>query len=176
MVEAKLHRHCSILLIGVQAVSCTPFLLLISGRYNNKNKKMNKLKKIIVEIDGKETEYSSLSECAKALGVPPATIYGCASYGYKCKGYNVRYADGTRRIRKRKKAKATPKATAQIAENPQFAENPQGEANPQFAVKPKATAEDVNKLIAEWYTTEWKEYVSSDALVSLVEYIKEHWD
>ena len=125
---------------------------------------MNKLKKIIVEIDGKETEYSSLSECAKALGVPPATIYGCASFGYKCKGYNVRYADGTRRTRKRKKAKATPKATSQIAENPQ------GEA------KPKATSEDVTKLIAEWYTREWKEYVSSDALVSLVEYIKGHWN
>ena len=126
---------------------------------------MNKLKKIIVEIDGKETEYSSLSECAKALGVPPATIYGCASYGYQCKGYNVRYADGTRRIRKRKKTKEKPKATA----TPQFAENPQCEA------KPKATAEDVNRLIARWYTKKWKSYVSSDALVSLVEYIKEHW-
>ena len=125
------------------------------------------MKKIIVEIDGKETEYDSLSSCAKALGVPPATIYGCASYGYKCKGYNVRYADGTRRTRKRKKAKATPKATSQ------FAENPQVEATPQST--PQATAEDVNKLIAKWYTTEWKEYVSSDALVSLVEYIKTNW-
>lgn len=124
---------------------------------------MNRLKKIIIEIDGKETEYYSLSECAKALGVPPATIYGCASFGYKCKGYNVRYADGTRRERKRKKAKATPKATLQIAENPQ------GEATP------KATAEDVNKLIAKWYTEEWKEYVSSDALVSLIQYIKANW-
>ena len=119
---------------------------------------MNKLKKIIVEIDGKETEYSSLTECAKALGVPPATIYGCASFGYKCKGYNVRYADGTRRIRKRKKAKATPKA------------KPQCEANPQV------TAEDVTKMIAEWYTKEWKEYISSDALVSLIEYIKANWE
>ena len=121
------------------------------------------MKKIIVEIDGKETEYSSLSECAKALGVPPATIYGCASFGYRCHGYNVRYADGTRRTRKRKKAKATPKATSQIAENPQ------GE------VKPQITAEDVNKLIARWYTTEWKKYISSDALVSLIEYIKDNW-
>lgn len=124
---------------------------------------MNKLKKVIVEIDGKETTYDSLSECAKALGVPPATIYGCASYGYKCKGYNVRYADGTRRIRKRKKAKATPKETSQIAENPQ------GEA------KPQATAEDVNKMIADWYTKEWKSYISSDALVSLIQYIKDNW-
>ena len=127
---------------------------------------MNKLKKIIVEIDGTETEYDSLSECAKALGVPPATIYGCASYGYKCKGYNVRYADGTRRIRKRKKAKEKPKAT----------ETPQGEATQQVVAKPQATAEDVNKMIAEWYTKEWREYISSDALVSLVEYIKEHWN
>ena len=124
---------------------------------------MNKLKKIIVEIDGKETEYDSLSECAKALGVPPATVYGCASYGYKCHGYNVRYADGTRRIRKRKKA-TKPKAT----------ETQQGEATQQVVAKPQA--EDVNKMIAEWYTKEWKEYISSDALVSLVEYIKGHWN
>ena len=121
---------------------------------------MNKLKKIIVEIDGRETEYDSLSECAKALGVPPATIYGCASYGYKCHGYNVRYADGTRRIRKR----ATPKATA----------TQQVEATQQAT--PQVTAEDVNILIARWYTKEWKEYISSDALVSLIEYIKEHWN
>ena len=114
---------------------------------------MNRLKKIIVEIDGKETEYGSLSECAKALGVSPATIYGCASYGYKCHGYKVRYADGMRRVRKRKETNK-PKATA----------------------TPQATAEDVTKLIAEWYTKEWKEYISSDALVSLVEYIKEHWN
>ena len=114
---------------------------------------MNKLKKVIVEIDGNETEYNSLSECAKALGVPPATIYGCASYGYKCKGYNVRYADGTRRERKRKKETNKPRVVA----------------------TPQVTAEDVNKMIAEWYTKEWKEYVSSDALVSLVEYIKDNW-
>ena len=131
---------------------------------------MNRLKKIIVEIDGKETEYGSLSECAKALGVPPATIYGCASYGYKCKGYNVRYADGTRRVRKRAKPKAKATATSQIAETPQIAAEPQVEA------KPQATAEDVNKMIAEWYTKEWREYISSDALVSLVEYIKGHWN
>ena len=116
---------------------------------------MNKLRKVIVEIDGKETEYSSLSECAKALGVPPATIYGCASFGYKCKGvYNVRYADGTRRIRKR--GKATIK--------------------PQVVATSKVAVEDVTKLIARWYTKEWKEYISSDALVSLVEYIKTNWE
>lgn len=124
---------------------------------------MNRLKKIIVEIDGKEITYNSLSECAKALGVPPATIYGCASFGYKCKGHVVRYADGTRRIRKRKKAKATPKETQQST------------ATPQVVAKPQATAEDVNRLIARWYTKKWKSYVSSDALVSLVEYIKTNW-
>ena len=118
---------------------------------------MSKLKKVIVEIDGRETEYDSLLECAKALGVHPATVYECASYGYKCKGYNVCYADGTRRTRKRKKAKEKPKATG----------------TPQAT--PKATAEDVNKLIARWYIKEWKEYVSSDALVSLIEYIKANW-
>ena len=115
---------------------------------------MNRLKKIIVEIDGKETEYSSLSECAKALGVPPATIYECASYGYKCKGYNVRYADGTRRIRKRGKATIKPQATETS----------------------KVAVEDVTKLIARWYMKEWREYISSDALVSLVEYIKTNWE
>lgn len=117
------------------------------------------MKKIIVEIDGKETEYSSLSECAKALGVSVAAVSQCASSGWLCRGYVVRYADGTRRTRKRKKA--TIKKQVEV--------NPQGEA------KPKATAEDVTKLIAEWYTREWKEYVSSDALVSLVEYIKTNW-
>lgn len=115
---------------------------------------MNRLKKIIVEIDGKETEYGSLSECAKALGVPPATIYECASYGYKCKGYNVRYADGTRRIRKRGKATIKPQATETS----------------------KVAVEDVTKLIARWYMKEWREYISSDALVSLVEYIKTNWE
>ena len=121
---------------------------------------MNKLKKIIVEIDGQETEYDSLSECAKALGVSAAAVSQCASYGGLCRGYVVRYADGTRRIRKRKKATI----------------KKQVEANPRVEATPKATAEDVTKLIAEWYTKKWKEYISSDALVSLIEYIKEHWN
>ena len=112
---------------------------------------MNKLRKIIVEIDGQETEYNSLSECAKALGVSVAAVSQCASSGWLCKGYVVRYADGTRRIRKRKKATIKKQAT------------------------PKATAEDVNKLIARWYTKEWKEYISSEALVSLIQYIKTNW-
>lgn len=111
------------------------------------------IKKVIVEIDGKETEYSSLSECAKALGVSVAAVSICASSGWLCKGHMVRYADGTRRERKRKKETNKPKATA----------------------TPKATAEDVNNLIASWYTEKWKEYVSSDALVSLIQYIKDNW-
>ena len=111
------------------------------------------MKKIIVEIDGQETEYDSLSDCAKALGVSVAAVSQCASSGWQCKGYVVRYADGTRRIRKRKKATIKQQATT----------------------TPKATAEDVTKLIARWYTKEWQEYVSSDALVSLIQYIKTNW-
>ena len=111
------------------------------------------MRKIIVEIDGKETEYDSLSECAKALGVSVAAVSQCASSGRQCRGYVVRYADGTRRIRKREKATI----------------------KKQVEAKPR-TAEDVNKLIARWYTKKWKEYISSDALVSLIEYIKEHWN
>ena len=113
---------------------------------------MNKLRKIIVEIDGKETEYNSISECAKALGVSVAAVSQCASSGWLCRGYVVRYADGTRRTMKRKKT-----------------------SKPQVEAKQKATAEDVTKLIAEWYTKKWKEYISSDALVSLIQYIKTNW-
>ena len=110
------------------------------------------MKKIIVEIDGQETEYDSLSECANAIGVSVAAVSQCASYGWLCRGYVVRYADGTRRTRKRKKTN-----------------------EPQVEAKPQSTAEDVTKLIARWYTKEWKEYISSDALVSLIEYIKTNW-
>ena len=119
---------------------------------------MNKLRKVIVEIDGKETEYCSLSECAKALGVSAAAVSQCASSGWLCKGYVVRYADGTRRTMKRKKATIKKQST----------ETQQ--------TTPKSTAEDVTKLISEWYTKKWKEYISSDALVSLIQYIKEHWN
>jgi hypothetical protein len=107
------------------------------------------MKKVIVEIDGRETEYNSLSECAKALGVPVATVYNCASYGYECKGHVVRYADGTRRVRHR--GKTTTTNTSQV------------------------TAEDVVKMITKWYIKEWKEYISSDALVSMYQYIKDNW-
>ena len=100
-----------------------------------------------MEIDGREVVYSSLSACAKALGVSVATVHDCASYGYRCKGLNVRYADGTRRVRIR-----------------------------DDEVKVRDTEADrVANLIARWYTREWKgEYVSSEALVSLVRYLRDN--
>ena len=131
---------------------------------------MNKLKRIIVEIDGKETEYSSLSECAKALGVSAAAVSECASSGWLCKGHVVRYADGTTHHVKKEKTTTRTRHT-----DKKSTATPQVEAKPQVAATPKATAEDVNKLIAEWYTKEWMEYVSSDALVSLIQYIKDNW-
>ena len=105
------------------------------------------MKKVIVEIDGREVVYSSLSACAKALGVSVATVHDCASYGYRCKGLNVRYADGTRRVRIR-----------------------------DDEVKVRDTEADrVANLIARWYTKEWKgEYVSSEALVSLVRFLRDN--
>ena len=133
---------------------------------------MNKLKKIIVEIDGKEMEYCSLTECAKALGVSVAAVSACASSGWLCRGHVVRYADGTRLTRKRAKPKAKPKPK----EKPQVEAKPQVAATPQVESKPQATAEDVNKMIARWYTKEWREYISSDALVSLIQYIKDNWN
>lgn len=105
------------------------------------------MKKVIVEIDGREVVYSSLSACAKALGVSVATVHDCASYGYRCKGLNVRYADGTRRVRNR-----------------------------DDEVKVRDTEADrVANLIARWYIREWKgEYVSSEALASLVKYLRDN--
>ena len=119
---------------------------------------MNKLKKVIVEIDGKETEYNSLSECAKALGVSVAAVSVCASSGWLCKDHVVRYADGTTHHVKKEKTTTRTRHT-----------------DKKSTATPKATAEDVNKMIADWYTKEWKEYVSSDALVSLMQYIKDNW-
>ena len=105
------------------------------------------MKKVIVEIDGREVEYSTITACAKALGVSVATVHDCASYGYRCKGLAVRYADGTRRVRPRGR-----KATGTGSE-----------------------ADHVANLIARWYTKEWKgEYVSSEALVSLVKYLRDN--
>ena len=106
------------------------------------------MKKVIIEIDGREQEYNTLTEGAKVLGVSVATISQCAACGYKCKGHNVRYSDGTRRARKR--------STTEVAT--------------------KTTVNDVVKMIARWYTKKWKEYISSDALVSLTQYIKKHWN
>ena len=105
------------------------------------------MKKVIVEIDGREVVYSSLSACAKVLGVSVATVHDCASYGYRCRGLNVRYADGTRRVRIR-----------------------------DDEVKVRDTEADrVANLIARWYTKEWKgEYVSSEALVSLVKFLRDN--
>ena len=104
------------------------------------------MKKVIVEIDGREVEYSTLSACAKALGVSVATVHDCASYGYKCKGLNVRYADGTRRVRIRDDNKVKVKSTV---------------------------ADNVANLIARWYIREWKgEYVSSEALASLIKFLR----
>ena len=122
------------------------------------------MKKVIIEIDGREQEYNTLTEGAKALGVTVATLSQCAACGYLCKGHNVRYADGTKRPRKRSTAKATTadgtrqwrkSCTAEVAHK---------------------TADDVVKMIAHWYTEEWGEYVSSVALISLTNYIKEHWN
>ena len=105
------------------------------------------MKKVIVEIDGREVVYSSLSACAKALGVSVATVHDCASYGYRCKGVPVRYADGTRRVRNR-----------------------------DDEVKVRDTEADrVANLIARWYIREWRgEYVSSEALASLVKYLRDN--
>ena len=105
------------------------------------------MKKVIVEIDGREVEYSTITACAKALGVSVATVHDCASYGYRCRGLAVRYADGTRRVRQRGR-----KATGTGSE-----------------------ADRVANLIARWYTKEWKgEYVSSEALVSLVKFLRDN--
>lgn len=105
------------------------------------------MKKVIVEIDGREVEYSTITACAKALGVSVATVRDGAAYGYRCKGYALRYADGTRRVRQKgRKAMAT-----------------------------GSEADRVANLIARWYIREWKgEYVSSEALASLVKYLRDN--
>ncbi len=105
------------------------------------------MKKVIVEIDGREVEYSTITACAKALGVTVSTVRDGAAYGYRCKGLVVRYADGTRRVRQKgRKAMGT-----------------------------SSEADHVANLIARWYTKEWKgEYVSSEALVSLVKFLRDN--
>ena len=106
------------------------------------------MKKVIVEIDGRDVEYSTLTACAKALGVTVSTVRSCAAYGYRCKGLNVRYADGTRRVRIRDDNRGKAKGTV---------------------------ADQVANLIARWYIREWRgEYVSSEALASLVKYLRDN--
>ena len=106
------------------------------------------MKKVIVEVDGREVVYNTLSACAKALGVSVATVHDCASYGYKCKGLNVRYADGTRRVRVRDDSKVKVKSTV---------------------------ADNVAGLIARWYIREWQgEYVSTEAMSSLIKYLRDN--
>ena len=105
------------------------------------------MKKVIVEIDGREVEYSTITACAKALGVTVSTVRDCAAYGYRCRGLAVRYADGTRRVRQRGR-----KATGTGSE-----------------------ADRVANLIARWYISEWQgEYVSSEALASLVKFLRDN--
>ena len=105
------------------------------------------MKKVIVEIDGREVEYSTITACAKALGVSVATVRDGAAYGYRCKGMALRYADGTRRVRQKgRKAMAT-----------------------------GSEADHVAGLVARWYTKEWKgEYVSSEALASLIKFLRDN--
>lgn len=126
------------------------------------------MKKVIIEIDDREQEYNSLTEGAKVLGVNVATLSLCAACGYKCKGHNVRYADGTRRARKRSTAKATTTdGTKRVRKR---------SCTVKATTKATTTADDVLKLIARWYTTEWEEYISSVALISLTTYIRKHWN
>lgn len=105
------------------------------------------MRKVIVEFDGREVVYSTMTACARALGVSVSTVYDCVTYGYRCRGYAVRYADGTRWVRKKvRKARV-----------------------------PMSDADHVANLIARWYTKEWRgEYVSSEALVSLVKYLRDN--
>lgn len=104
------------------------------------------MKKVIVEIDGREVEYSTITACAKALGVTVSTVRDGAAYGYRCKGMALRYADGTRRVRQKGR-----KETEAMSE-----------------------ADRVASLIARWYTREWGEYVSSEALASLVKFLRDN--
>lgn len=91
------------------------------------------MQKVIIEIDG--DVYGSLTEGAQAIGVTPTALLLALKDGRRCKGHNVRYADGSCR-----------------------------------------DAGHAVRLMARWYTKEWRDYISSDALVSLADYIGKHWD
>ena len=126
------------------------------------------MKKVIVEIDGREVVYSSLSACAKALGVSVATVHDCASYGYRCKGLNVRYADGTRRLRKGH-GKGGWKSLEPDSLTDLVSEDVSGLCGR------KGSADHVAGLVARWYISEWQgEYVSSEALASLIRFLRDN--
>ena len=126
------------------------------------------MKKVIVEIDGREVEYSTITACAKALGVSVATVHDCASYGYRCRGLAVRYADGTRRVRK-SYGKSGWKATTSDSLTDLVSDDVSGLCGR------KGSADYVAGLVARWYISEWKgEYVSSEALASLIKFIRDN--
>ena len=105
------------------------------------------MKKVIVEIDGREVEYRTVTACAKALGVTVPTVRDCAAGGERGGGRAGRCAGGTRRVR----------------------------AEGRKAMATGSEADHVANLIARWYTKEWKgEYVSSETLVSRVKYLRDN--
>lgn len=126
------------------------------------------MKKVIVEIDGREVEYSTITACAKALGVTVSTVRDCAAYGYRCRGLAVRYADGTRRLRK-SYGKGGWKALEPDSLTDLVSEDVSGLCGR------KGSADYVAGLVARWYISEWHgEYVSSEALASLVKFLRDN--
>ena len=126
------------------------------------------MKKVIVEIDGREVEYSTITACAKALGVTVSTVRDCAAYGYRCRGLAVRYADGTRRLRKGH-GKGGLKAQEPVSLTDLVSDDVSGLCDS------KGSADHVAGLVARWYISEWQgEYVSSEALASLVKFLRDN--
>ena len=126
------------------------------------------MKKVIVEIDGREVEYSTITACAKALGVTVSTVRDCAAYGYRCRGLAVRYADGTRRLRK-----SYGKSGLKALEPDSLADLVSDDVS--GLCDRKGSADYVAGLVARWYISEWKgEYVSSEALASLVKFLRDN--
>ena len=126
------------------------------------------MKKVIVEIDGREVEYSTITACAKALGVTVSTVRDGAAYGYRCKGLALRYADGTRRMRK-SYGKSGWKATTPDSLTDLVSDDVSGLCGR------KGSADYVAGLVARWYISEWKgEYVSSEALASLIKFLRDN--
>lgn len=126
------------------------------------------MKKVIVEIDGREVEYSTITACAKALGVSVSTVRDGAAYGYRCKGLTLRYADGTRRLRK-SYGKSGWKALEPDSLTDLVSEDVSGLCDR------KGSADYVAGLVARWYISEWQgEYVSSEALASLIKFLRDN--